>query len=56
MDQLHRGSWIESLGTHPSEMMQVMKDREVWGLNLELLPRKPDEKADNKEDERKRKS
>ena len=26
------------LGLHPSEMMEVMKDREVWRLNLELLP------------------
>ena len=26
------------LGLHPSEMMEVMEDREVWQLNLELLP------------------
>ena len=26
------------LGLHPSEMMDVMKDREVWWLNLELHP------------------
>ena len=25
------------LGLHPSEMMDVMEDREVWRLNLELL-------------------
>ena len=27
---------MESLRTHPSEMMKVMKDLEVWQLNLEL--------------------
>ena len=27
-----------SLGLRPSEMMKVMKDREVWRLNLELQP------------------
>ena len=26
------------LGLHPSEMMNVIEDREVWRLNLELLP------------------
>ena len=26
------------LGLRPSEMMEVMEDREVWRLNLELLP------------------
>ena len=29
------------LGLHPSEMMKVMEDREVWRLNLELLPLQP---------------
>ena len=29
------------LGLHPSEMMEVMEDREVWWLNLELLPPQP---------------
>ena len=29
------------LGLHPSEMMEVMKDCEVWRLNLELLSRQP---------------
>ena len=29
------------LGLHPSEMMEVMEDREVWRLNLELLPPQP---------------
>ena len=28
------------LGLHPSEMMDVMEGREVWRLNLELLPPK----------------
>ena len=35
------------LGLHPSEMMEVMEDREVWRLNLELPPRNPHEKAGN---------
>ena len=26
------------LGLRPSEMMEVMEDREVWRLNLELMP------------------
>ena len=26
------------LGLRPSEMMEMMEDREVWRLNLELLP------------------
>ena len=26
------------LGLRPIEMMEVMEDREVWQLNLELLP------------------
>ena len=26
------------LGLRPSEMMEVVEDREVWRLNLELLP------------------
>ena len=30
------------LGLHPSEMMEVMEDREVWRLNLELLPPQPE--------------
>ena len=33
------------LGLHPSEMMEVMEDREVWRLNLELLPRQPSWKS-----------
>ena len=36
------------LGLRPSEMMEVMEDREVWRLNLELL-RNPHGKADNEE-------
>ena len=26
---------------HPSEMMDIMEDHEVWRLNLELLPQQP---------------
>ena len=33
------------LGLHPSEMMDVMEDREVWRLNLELLPPQPSRKS-----------
>ena len=33
------------LGLHPREMMRVMKDREVWRLNLELLPSQPPRKS-----------
>ena len=29
------------LGLYPSEMVEVMEDREVWRLNLELLPPQP---------------
>ena len=35
MDQLHRRFWME---LHSSKMMKVMEDREVWQLNLKLLP------------------
>ena len=43
-------NYIEDLGwndleLHPSEMMGVMEDREVWRLNLELLPRQPSWKS-----------
>ena len=33
------------LGLHPSEMMEVMEDREMWRLNLELLPPQPSRKS-----------
>ena len=33
------------LGFHPSKMMDVMKDREGWRLNLELLPPQPSRKS-----------
>ena len=35
------------LGLYPSEMMEVMKNRELWRLNFELLP--PHGKAGNEE-------
>ena len=42
--------YIEDLGwnrleLHQSEMMDVMEDREVWRLNLELLPQQPSRKS-----------
>ena len=33
------------LGLRSSEMMEVMEDREVWRLNLELLPPQPSRKS-----------
>ena len=33
------------LGLYPSEMMEVMEDREEWRLNLELLPPQPSRKS-----------
>ena len=33
------------LGLPPSEMMEVIEDRKVWWLNLELLPRQPSPKS-----------
>ena len=36
-------------GLHLSEMMDVMKDREVWRLNLELLPPQPSKKSGQEE-------
>ena len=33
------------LGLHPGKMMNVKEDREVWRLNLELLPSQPSRKS-----------
>ena len=33
------------LGLRPSEIMDVMEDREVWRLNLQLLPPQPSRKS-----------
>ena len=44
------------LGLRPSEMMDVMEDREVWRLNLELLPRNPHGKAGNEERKRRKRT
>ena len=33
------------LGLYPSEMMDVMEDREVWRLNIELLSLQPSRKS-----------
>ena len=33
------------LGLHSSERIDVIKDREVWRLNLELLPPQPSRKS-----------
>ena len=43
-------NYIEDLGWNrmglsPSEMMEVMEGREVWRLNLELLPAQPSRKS-----------
>ena len=37
------------LGLHPNKMMDVIEDREVWRLNVELLPRNLYGKAGNEE-------
>ena len=47
-------NYVEDLGwnlleLHPSEMVEVMKDREVWRLNLALLPLNPPVKVGNEE-------
>ena len=42
------------LGLHQSGMMDVIEDREVWQLNLELLPLQPSRKAGNEEREKKK--
>ena len=39
---------------HPSELMDVMEDREMWRLNLQLLPPQPSRKAGNEERRRKK--
>ena len=43
-------NYIEDLGWNrlilrPSEMMEMMEDRELWRLNLELLPPQPSRKS-----------
>ena len=52
-DNINDLGW-NGLGLRPSEMMEVIEDREVWRLNLELLPRNPHGKAGNEERRRKR--
>ena len=37
------------LGLYPSEMMDVMENREVWRLNLKLLPPQSSRKRGNEE-------
>ena len=41
---------MKSLDFRPSEMVEVMKDRDVWQLNLELLPTHPRGKARKKKE------
>ena len=56
-----RTKWIDyiedlewnRLGLLPNEMMEVMDDRDVRRLNLELLPPHPHGKADNEERKKK---
>ena len=42
------------LGLHPSDVMEVMEDCEVWRLNFELLPRNSHGKAGNEKRRRTR--
>ena len=51
--------YIEDLGwnslvLYPSEMMDVIEDRQVWRLYLELLPHNPHGKAGNEERRKKK--
>ena len=48
---LHKGFLVELLGLHPSKMMEMMKDREVWRFNLKQLPFNPNRKEGNEERE-----
>ena len=43
-DYIENFGW-NRLGLRPSEMMEVMEDRVVWRLNLELLPPQPSRKS-----------
>ena len=47
-DYIENLGW-NRLGLRPSEMMEVMEDREVWRLKLKLLPRNLHGKAGNEE-------
>ena len=40
LDQVEGLAW-NRLGLQPNEVQEVVKDREVWRLNLELLPPRP---------------
>ena len=44
---------LDVIGPKQSEIMDVIEDREVWRLNLGLLPRNPHGKAGNEEKRRK---
>ena len=41
------------LGLYPSKMMEVVKDREVWRINLDLVPASPTEKRTIRKEEEK---
>ena len=43
-DYIEDLGWNRS-GLHPSNRMEVIEDREVWRLNLELLPPQPSRKS-----------
>ena len=49
-----KGLGWNRLGLYPSEMMDVVEDREVWRLNLELLLPQPHGKAGNDERRKRR--
>ena len=38
LDYIEDLGWNHLLELHPSEMQSVLADREVWRLDLELLP------------------
>ena len=43
-----------SSGLHPRKMMDMMEDRKVWRLNLELLPLQRSRKSGNEERKRRK--
>ena len=49
LDDLELGGPItlrrNRLGLHPSKMMEVMEDRKVWRLNIDLLSQQPSRKS-----------
>ena len=43
--ELDQGTGGNRWGLYPSEIMDMMEDREVWRFHLELLPSQPSRKS-----------